>query len=286
MRRDNVNEMSNMIMSLALRTLWYAVVVGALLIVLFFALFPSAAEDYYTTAGNKPLAYAFAVKATGDNADAARLIKTADKSVSLYEHDDKYAGDVERYTRRLLLSTDGAELLAMLDRQNVLRSPKVLHVNLCDSKGYYSVAMYRARLSLGKTALFLGGNDIEIINLDAFMSTLGTADKDSAYTFEQLALYVAYAAERGWDDKMDKLDVLTTYRSCLNDITGKINVSAPDLESLYVLRAYYKFSCAYYDAAGADIGAIEGISGYDDIKQLYEECLKNYTKTNTQEAYL
>ncbi len=270
--KDN-NEISSLILNLALKTLQNAAIFGALLIVLVFMLFPSVPEDFYASAGNGVLSYAFAIKATSDNSSTDRIIKTADKALSLSEHDSEYDADAEKYLKKLLTRNDVATIVKRIDERNLAESPKVLHVNLCDSIDYYTVCLYRIRLKRGCTTLFIAGNDCEIIRLDEKTSLL--TDNEKAYLFDQLSYYVDYCSENSVANKLEALGIESFYKTALDGVVERINVVEPDLDDLFKLKALYRFS-ASYTLSGGELYFPESVEGYDNIKELYEDCLKNY----------
>lgn len=279
-RKDN-NEVSSLILNLALKTLQNAVIFGALLIVLIFMLFPSVPEDFYASAGNGVLSYAFAVKATDENSSTDRIIKTADKALSLAERNSEYNAEAEKYLKALLSKGDVVAAVEKIDKRNLAEAPKVLHVNLCDSIDYYTVCLYRLRLKRNCTTLFIAGADCEIIRLDEKLNSLD--NKEKAYLFDQLSYYVDYCIENSAANKLETFGIEDYYAAALDGVANKIDVPDPALSDLFELKALYKFSTSY-TLAGGKLGFTESIEEYDNIKELYEDCLKNYCKLKRQEA--
>ena len=115
MKRDDNSGTFSLVWQLALKTLWYSVVFGALVLVLVCVMFPAAAEDFYFQAGNAALSFQFAEKATPDDADVSRLRKTADKAIALMETDASYAGKAQHYCLKLLESDEKKTVHQELD---------------------------------------------------------------------------------------------------------------------------------------------------------------------------
>lgn len=284
MKRDDNSGTFSLLWQLALKTLWYSVVFGALVLVLVCVMFPAAAEDFYFQAGNAALSFQFAEKATPDDADVFRLRKTADKAIALMETDASYAGKAQRYCLKLLESDGAAQQLAEYDGMNVAQAPREWHVNLCDSVDYYSTALYRARLAEGDTRLYVGGKDVAIGDVDGLLGTNFAASTDAVYLINQLSVYAAEAGEQQ-QDALLTARFTEFYKAALKNVLGALDADSPALKDLFALKAFYRF----YNVMGGDgeWGAVDGDFPDDiaDIKDLYEYCFENYCNTNETEVY-
>lgn len=274
MERKADGDTFSLVLKLALKTLFYSVVFGALVFVIIIASFPGVAEDFYSAAGSVKLAYQFAERATGADASAARLMKTADKAVALMETDKEYASDAEYYCRRLLESGDAAAIFAETDKKNMLSAPREWHVNLCDSADYYASALYRARLARGITDFYIAGNDISPGSLNDYVSQADPASKQAAYLVGQASLYVQSCGEEG-ARLLRNGGFIEYYAQGLAAAVSGLGDAVPDIELLFRLKAFYRFYNAYPDKSG-DLGRVEGFDGCENIKQLYERCFEKY----------
>ena len=273
MNRDGNSETFSLVLTLALKTLWYSVVFGALVLIFVLTAFPAAAEDFYAAAGSPKLSFQFAEKATGDDADAQRLVKTADKAAALMESYPDYAEKTEYYCLRLLLSGDAEEYFDEYDRANLQAVPPEWHVNVYDSYDYYSTTLYRARLARGITDLFVQGENVAPGDIDSVLTADAAAGKEAVYILGQLSLYAAGCGE-------EQRAALLTPRltqfcaAALGAVTARLDADNPSLDRLYALRALYRFYNACEGEGGW--GAVEGFAQADDIASLYEYCFEKY----------
>lgn len=276
MERKNNNAGSfYLTLTLAIKTLCYSVVCGALLFVLLFVTFPEIAEDFYAMAGSAKISYQFAEKATRYNESTSRLIKTADKAIALMEKDSAYAFDVEKYCSKLLLRADSKEIFSAIDENNLNNAPKEWHVNLYDSADYYSLSLYKSRLSRGVTDFFFNGKDVSITDLKKFVSERNEPSYDDAYFVGQVALYVEYRYNSSQSCNLDDSGFLEYYSRGLEAIAQEIDVNEPKIELLFRLKAFYRFYNVYEDK-NADFGKVDGFDNCENVKTLYENCFKKY----------
>ncbi|MDD7157920.1 MAG: hypothetical protein PUH99_02855 [Firmicutes bacterium] len=274
------------ILDLALETMKYTIVLIALVLIAFVALFPSAAESFYSFAGYKALAYKFAVNATNENSDISRVQKTADRALSLLSEKDLsqsdsriYARGAEKYCAMLLTKSGVKEYYAELDRKTVerIKGNRILHIRFCDSIDYYTASLYNARLMSGKTEFFIRGEYVSLQDLARVVTEKELSEDERAYIVRQAALYVDYCVENGLSDGLKENGFFDFYDKNMLEAAKSIDSENPGLKKLFRISVYAGFAKEYKAAhPDSEAGKIEGIENFESIEALCDYCMEKY----------
>lgn len=277
----------SLIVNLALKTMQYTVVFGALILIATIILFPTLAENFYASAENKPLSYQFAVNATGKTASVERVKKTTDKAISLMldtslsdSAREKYYGEAEKYCEMLLTHKDAEKFFADFDAKNVASVPvnnKRLHVRLCDSFDYYTSALYSARLSRNKTEFFVRGEYVAVADFSAYAEKNGLSADEKAYVVRQAAQYLVFCRKNGTGDLLQENGFIDFYENAVSEAAADINPEKPELKKLFRVSIYSGFYKEYLlSHENAEIGQIGG--EFVSVDKLCDYCMDKYCK--------
>ncbi len=277
----------SLIVNLALKTMQYTVVFGALILIATIILFPALAENFYASAENKPLSYQFAVNATGKNASVDRVKKTTDKAISLMldnslpdSYREKYYGEAEKYCERLITHKDAGKFFADFDAKNVASVPlnnKRLHIRLCDSFDYYTAALYSARLKNNKTEFFVRGGYVAVADFVAYAAKIELSPDEKVYVVRQAAQYLAYCRSNGTGDLLQENGFIDFYEKAVTEAAADINPEKPELKKLFRISIYSGFYNEYLlSHENADIGKIGG--DFVSVDKLCDYCMEKYCK--------
>ena len=286
MERNNSQSTFSLVLNLALKTMQYVIVTIALVLVATIIIFPTVGENFYSSAGNKPLAYRFAVNATGKNASVERVRKTADRAIALMldrstpEKDmAEYVVGAEKYCLALLNKPDIANYFAEIDAENVasVKENRILHVRLCDSFDYYTSALYTARLKQNKTDFFVQGKFVAVADFVEYAENNVLSADECVYVVRQAAMYVDYCAKNGVSDILEKVGFTEFYINEMNKSASDVDCDRPELKKLFRISVYSGFYKAYKTAhPESDIGEIRNVEGFDSIDELCDYCTEKY----------
>ena len=261
----------------ALKTVYWLVVISALLLVIFYVLFPSVSASVYEDFGDYYKAYDCADRAYRTGKGESKVNSALDKvnySAIVFDSDKTFANEVEESTESFLADEKCLARIPLIDEYNQKNSAKSMRPNLYSYKDYLYSLNAKARATKGKTDFLYGGKYIGANEL----LTKETTAFDSAIILSQIATAISVT---GKTDFVDLTALVEKARQVLTSAQGESDA----LKELYLVKAYEKIyvRLATQEGVSKDVkeslkSVTYGGQAYEITDLYYNKLLANYCK--------
>lgn len=224
---------SAIIVETAIATLYWVVVLFALLFATWTLVFPAKAMEFYDEIGNVPRAYdcasQYARHAQGEEGVNAR-IRSVNYAMALYaQNPDSYAQAVVEETEAFLSSEECVERVKLIDEYNISGTAPVLHPSLYSYADHLLEYNARAKVRLGRIAVTVDGEEVELSKAVTGPASASTVAQISAIMGEMKTLNLTFTAE---EISAIKWYIQDFYAESVISINAEVTLK--DLYNLYV----------------------------------------------------